>query len=405
MSLRALDPLLQTDENTLHTEFVAHFYELITQSIQPPYAISIDGLWGTGKTTIMRGLQEKLSQAGYPVFWYNPWKYRQTENVVLAFLQSLYLTAADKKFLTDMHKHSTTILRVLLESGLDAGLKIITKGAFSLKELPISFSSMEDPRPLPFTGYQDAIKTIEKEFVELTLAISRHHAHKAVIIFIDDLDRCLPTDVLHFLEALKTLFITRGGKAMFICGLDTQVARQFIYDRYHSLGETFALNYFHKIFNLTLSMPYSSNIKGILLQYIQTLDEWDDPDQHKAEALAKMVYIRGLQSQIYSISKYLNIVTNFYTFLKFNPTYEFQSSNDFITNLLILKEAWPPMYATLVKETLRERFNMEQLIQSLIDQEQLLAEQEKFLTAYLGKETPFAKEYLSTWIAKHPTLA
>jgi len=53
-----------------------------------------------------------------------------------------------------------------------------------------------------------------------------------------------------------------GGKAMFICGLDTQVAKQFIYNRYHSLGETFALNYFHKIFNLTLSMPYSSNIKG-----------------------------------------------------------------------------------------------------------------------------------------------
>jgi len=41
MSLRALDPLLQTDESTLHTEFVAHFYELITQSIQPPYAISM----------------------------------------------------------------------------------------------------------------------------------------------------------------------------------------------------------------------------------------------------------------------------------------------------------------------------------------------------------------------------
>ena len=75
MTLRALDPLLHTNEDVLHTEFVARFYELITQSIQPPYAISIDGLWGAGKTTIMRTLQEKLDNADYPVFWYNPWKY------------------------------------------------------------------------------------------------------------------------------------------------------------------------------------------------------------------------------------------------------------------------------------------------------------------------------------------
>jgi hypothetical protein len=152
-------------------------------------------------------------------------------------------------------------------------------------------------------------------------------------------------------------------------------------------------------------MPYSSNIKGILLQFINTLYEWDDPEHHKAEALAKMVYTRGLQTQIYSVRRYLEIITNFYTFLKFNPDYEFQPTNDFVTNLLILKEAWQPLYETLVNAALKERSNMEQLIQSLIDEEKLFAEQEKFLTAYLGKGTLFAKEHLSTWLAKHPTLA
>ncbi len=406
MRLRALDPLLHTDEDMLHTEFVARFYELITQSIQPPYAISIDGLWGTGKTTIMRALQEKLDKAAYPVFWYNPWKYRQTESVVLAFLQSLYLTAADKEFLTDMNKNGATILRVLLESGMDAGLKIITKGTFSLKALLSSFESVEAPtKPFSFNDYQDAIKTIEKEFVELILTISKHHGHKPVVIFVDDLDRCLPTDVIHFLEALKNLFITRECRAIFICGIDTQIAKQFISKHYYKFDEAFAINYFHKIFNLTLSMPYSSKIKSILLQYIKALYDWDDPGHHKAEALAKMVYTRGLQTQIYTVRKYLNIVTNFYTFLKFNPSYEFQTSNDFITNLLVIKEAWQLLYETLINEALKEHSNMEQLIQSLLDRDVLVAEQEKFLTAYLGKDTPFAKEHLSTWVAKHPTLA
>lgn len=405
MTLRALDPLLHTNEDLLHSEFVARFYKLITQSIQPPYTISIDGLWGAGKTTIMRTLQEKLGNADYPVFWYNPWKYRQTKSVVLAFLQSLYLTAADKKFLTDMNKNGATILRVLLESGMDAGLKIITKGTFSLKDLRISLTSGKVPSSLPFMNYQDAIKTIEKEFGELILAISRHHEHKPVIIFVDDLDRCLPVDVIHFLEALKNLFITPESKVIFICGIDTQIAKQFIAEYYHRSEEAFAINYFRKVFNLTLSMPYSSKIKALLLQYINTVYEWDDPQHSRAESLAKMVYTRGLQTQIYSIRKYLDIITNFYTFMKFNPNYEFQSSNDFVTNLLIIKEAWQPLYERLVDEALKERSNMEQLIQHLIDQEALSVEQEKFLTAYLGRNTPFAKEYLSTWLTKHPTLA
>jgi len=405
VSLRALDALLHTNEDMLQTEFIARFYGLITQSIQPPYAISIDGLWGAGKTTTMRALQEKLGKAGYPVFWYNPWKYRQTQSVVLAFLQSLYLTAADKKFLDDMNKNGATILRMLLESGMDAGLRIITKETFSLKGLMSSFTAVEDTRSFSFNNYQDTIKTIEKEFVELILTISRHHEHKPVIVFVDNLDRCLPTDVIHFLEALKNLFITSGCKAIFICGIDTQIAKQFISEHYRRLEEAFALNYFRKVFNLTLSMPYSCKIKGILLQYIKSLYEWDDPKQHKAESLAKMVYTRGLQMQIYSVRKYLDIVTNFYTFMKFNPNYEFQFGNDFVTNLLVIKEAWKPLYENLVNEALKEHSNMEQLIQGLLDQEALSTEQEKFLTAYIGKNTAFAKEHLSTWLAKHPTLA
>jgi hypothetical protein len=402
--LHALEPLLYTDEERLHTEFVARFYELITQSIQPPYAISIDGLWGAGKTTIMRRLHEKLDNAGYPVFWYNPWKYRQTESVVLAFFQSLYLASADKQYLADMNKNGTTILRVLLESGVDAGLKLITQGAFSWKETTSPFTLVEAARPVSCLDYHYAIKTIQQEFVELILAVSRHHEHKPVIMFIDDLDRCLPADMLYFLEALKNLFTTSGCRAIFICGIDTQIAKQFIAKYYPRAGKTYAISYLRKIFPITLSMPYSANIKRVLVQSIKDLYGWDHHEAHKAESLARMVYTLGLQTQISSVRKYLNIVANVYTVMKCNPTYTFQADHDFITKLLILKEAWQPLYETLIRKALREQSNMEQLIQSVIEQEELLEEQERFLTAYLGKDTPFAKEQLSTWLARHPTL-
>jgi len=70
MKLRALDPLLYpVDEDIIHKEssFIEHFYQLITRSIQPPYAVSIDGLWGTGKTTVMKILEDKLKKSGFLV--------------------------------------------------------------------------------------------------------------------------------------------------------------------------------------------------------------------------------------------------------------------------------------------------------------------------------------------------
>ena len=102
MKLRALDPLLYPiDEDIIQTEssFIEHFYQLITRSIQPPYVVSIDGLWGTGKTTVMKILLEKLKKSGFPVSWFNPWEYRQTDSVVLAFLQCL--AAEYKSFLKE----------------------------------------------------------------------------------------------------------------------------------------------------------------------------------------------------------------------------------------------------------------------------------------------------------------
>jgi hypothetical protein len=400
-----LEALLPIDEDRLHTEFVARFYELLTQSVHPPYGISIDGLWGGGKTTIMRVLQEKLHQAGYPVFWYNPWKYRQTESVVLAFLQTLYLAAADKAFLPEMYRNSGTILQVLTDSGIDAGLKLITNGMWSLKSLLTSFTSGTNTTSYAFQNYHEATRTIAREFVDLLYIISHHHEQKPVIIFVDDLDRCLPTDVVYFLEALQQLFLVCGAAVIFVCGLDTQLAQQYIAAHYQHSDETFVRTYLQKVFQLTLSMPYSSKIKEVLFQYITTWYDWDDPMVRKAESLARIVYIRGIQANFSSICQYLRIITKFSVFMNDHSRYEFQPDDDYIINLFVLKEAWRPLYETLMQEALREHVSIERIIHRFVRQNSLRAEQEKFLTAYFDQVPSCAHKHLFNWIARHAILA
>jgi hypothetical protein len=121
----------------------------------------------------------------------------------------------------------------------------------------------------------------------------------------------------------------------------------------------------------------------------------------------------GLQVGLSSLRKYLNVMTNFCIFRKFNPDYEFNPDNteyinDLVINLLILKEAWQPLFEVLRQEAFRERSILTQIVKNVIEQKEkleLTPEQEDFLSKYLGENSPFGDQRLSSWLAKYPTLA
>ena len=412
MKLYALDPLLHPiDEDMLHkkTLFVEHCYQMITQDIEPPFAISIDGLWGTGKTTVMRMLRNKLIERdeGYPVIWFNPWEYQEAESIVLAFLQRFadeMMGTIDKAI-----RKSLKILGTVGLLSLDIALTALPSKilSFNLEKIKKTGEEIEEGYLKEYEKYKDVIKCIRDDFKYLINGVSKQHYGKPVIIFFDDLDRCLPDKTIQLLEAIKNLFVVPDSKVIFVCGIDTHIAKQFIKSHYKDIEETFAINYFRKIFNLTISVPCSSEIYQLLLKYIKNLYDWDDSYRQEAEALANMVYIQGLEVEITSVRHYLNIINNFYMFQKFNPKYTFTPENDFIVYLLLVKEAWQPLYENLIREALRERSNMETLIQGFIHKytkdKSLLPKQEKFLSDYLGRI--FAREQLSIWLEQYPTLA
>jgi len=407
--LRALDPLLHetTDRlnDLLHKKsgFVERFYQLVDDVVEPPFAISIDGLWGTGKTTVMTILKDKFRDRGYPVFWFNPWKYSQSTDVVLAFLQALarqHTTA-----LRRIEKSGGKMLRVLVNIGVGTMLNSLTHGSVSFNDVKKAFAD-ED---LPFESYQDMVLTIEKEFRELVNAISAASQDKALIIFLDDFDRCLPQDAIKLLESLKNLFVTRRCRVIFICGIDTRVAKNFIRDHYNVTDE-FAINYFRKIFNLTVSMPYSADLQALLLQHIKELYDWDDPDGKKAERLAARVVDLGRRAEMSSVRKYLNVIHNFFAFLRFHPDYTFDMEHDFILYLQIVKEAWQPLYEKILLESLNfDKPTMGTVLERLQtqtskDDEYSQQLQTGILPLYFGKKGIFGEKQLGRVLQTFPTL-
>jgi hypothetical protein len=323
---------------------------------------------------------------------------------VLAFLQAL--AREHEPLLHTMKESGGKLFKVLLRVGLGATLKVLTLDNVSMGDVKDAFKE-EDPAS---ESYKDMIVEIEKEFKELVDAISKANKDKPLIIFLDDFDRCLPQDAIQLLESLNNLFVTKGCRVVFICGIDTRVAKNFIRDHYKVTDE-FAINYFRKIFNLTVSMPYQqdTSIYALLQEHIKTVYGWDE---ERAAILAKIVSLRGIQAEMTSVRKYLNVIHNFYAFLKFNPDYQFTPENDVVVHLLIVKEAWQPLYEKLIRDALKDRAaSLSELAGKLISgdalKESSLAPEYKFLQDYfISSDYPFHQLKLGNdFLLRYPTLA
>lgn len=481
--LRALDPLLYPDYDDLlyqNSQFVAHFYTLVTESVCPPFAISLDGLWGTGKTTLMKllealltanfvittpsllalgeegvvsnvleqlktikhqgfttendfvaALHNSIGEHGlnqykslilaqsrsdpYPVFWFNPWAYQEADSIVLAFLQRFadeMLKRVDKAV-----RGNLKILGTVGLVGFQVALKALPRAIGDVIDAVADLDKIQaagERLEKDYETYDDIVTAIQDDFKTLITAVSKKNAGKPVFIFFDDLDRCLPDKAIQLLEAVKNLFVVPDTEVIFICGIDTRIAKQFIKSHYKGIEETFAINYFRKIFNLTVSMPYhpGPTIHALLTDHITRVYGWKDPT---AVALAEMVSIWGAQAEMASVRKYLNVIHNFYTFLQFNPIYQFDPHHDLVVFLLIVKEAWQPLYEELVQEAVKARTaSLSEVVSKLIKEDDdretkmLRPEQETFLQDCFINDTdfPFHRMILGDdFLLRYPTLA
>ena len=85
-----------------------------------------------------------------------------------------------------------------------------------------------------------------------------------VVIFVDDLDRCLPETALSLLESMNVLFAVPG--CVFVAALDQEVVQTAITIKYGADSEISAADYIKKIFQVPFTLPQGgvSDMTGYL---------------------------------------------------------------------------------------------------------------------------------------------
>ena len=209
-------------------DYAASFSEIIVHS-RPRFAIGIFGDWGSGKTTLMRAIEEDLRpHDGVVTVWFNAWRYEREEHLIVPLLDTLRegLVAWGELHSGRERRRARQTAAVVARAAraLAYGLKLSANLPVSVEIDPgkVMESWRGDraaSRPLSFYHASfNAMREAMGDFVERGV--------RRVVFFVDDLDRCLPMSALEVLESMKLFFDLEGF--VFVVGLDQTVIERSI---------------------------------------------------------------------------------------------------------------------------------------------------------------------------------
>lgn len=225
---------------------------------------SLYGEWGSGKSSLMKYLQTEL-KSDFNTFFFEAWEFEKDENLAYSLIEFLASENRDALGETcdEILKFGGRILR-----GLGKSIKMnipLFPGGPGVELDPAAFVE-EVSKEEELTFYK-ALENFKKEFVRLEDKIIAKSEQKYNIVFIDDLDRCEPEQVLNLLSAIK-LFFTYGKKTIFFCGVDKKAVEEAVKTKY---GEVIkSSEYLEKIFDISFTMPFYDDLRVLLGQYFDS---------------------------------------------------------------------------------------------------------------------------------------
>ncbi len=251
--------------------------EYLTHKELLPLTIGVFGDWGSGKSSIMRMLEEKFEDDKKVLtIYFNSWLFESYEDAKISLLENIILELSKGQTLTEeakskilqllsrvdymklasdgVKKYGKNIVDIFTTGGaltaIEAGYSMLAKDLTASNLTPdvINKYIKEEQENTSKT----TIKSFKDDFSELILLTE----YDSVVIFIDDLDRCLPERVIDTLEAIK-LFLSVDHTA-FVIGADERILK-------HAISMHLQLHTFNN------DSPFLDGTEQIVTDYIEKL--------------------------------------------------------------------------------------------------------------------------------------
>ena len=214
------------EDSLMGDNFILEIAEII-RHCEPPKGIGINGYWGTGKTSALMQLEVKLIEIDQDIstIWFEAWRYQNDTLPVVALLNEIResIDSWGKFANKSGDLFGVTLLGIL--GAFDKTIEIASGGLISPKlgDIKKIGEQWKQERYKPPLASQNINKLLESAIGQ---ALGGGE-NKKLVIFIDDLDRCIPETALRLLEGIKIYLNLKNCVVIF--GMDQrQIERALI---------------------------------------------------------------------------------------------------------------------------------------------------------------------------------
>jgi formylglycine-generating enzyme required for sulfatase activity len=379
-----------TQDNLRFSDFRPALFNILTKA-QTPLTVGVFGPWGSGKTSLLRMLKEDVEQKRSPslrAVWFTAWKYDRNDALWRAFilrvLDALYpRQPGDEPWeqreripVDELGEKQTGEVELLdrLSRSLygtveweelgewamawgDAGRELAKLPGFLLL-LSMGAGKAADQLGLSPDMAELLQREVQAHRLERLSSMEQFEAtfqraltevlgpDGRLVVFVDDLDRCLPEKAIEVLEAIK-LFLEVPGTA-FVLGMDRTVIERGIEARY---GDCFrreddersefpisGASYLQKIVQIPFHLPPMAveDVGG----FIAALEE-EVPATAQLSDVTQAVFAHGLLPNPRQTKRALNI---FRLLKQIAETRESDVAWPLLAKTVLIQTQWPELY-------------------------------------------------------------
>ncbi|HUH73201.1 MAG TPA: P-loop NTPase fold protein [Chitinophagales bacterium] len=320
-----------------------------------PITISLQGEWGSGKTSLMNSLKKNLSdreKSKYYSVWLNTWEYALMKDASTTLIDIITKLIEEVSKTANIDKEKVIKL-----------LKNVKKFGLSVLKVASSFNSFTS------TGYDEVVKSINQD-EEVTISKIRDELEEIItncltkdshkqgfIFFIDDLDRIDPPVAVQLLELIKNIFTLKN--CVFILAIDYDVVIKGLEPKFGKISEQNERefrSFFDKIIQVPFSMPVTSyKIDTFLKDSLISIDYISDKNANDVKLISQFSEISNLS--VGSNPRALKRLMNSLSLIKcINSAKNDSTENDQLNDelellvnfaLVSIQIAYPPVYRLL----------------------------------------------------------
>ncbi|MDN8644786.1 P-loop NTPase fold protein [Stenotrophomonas indicatrix] len=253
--------------------------EVLLNPNMRPVSVGVFGTWGTGKSSLLNLIEEKLkgdAKDDVIIIRFDAWLYQGYDDARAALMdviaRRLYEAAKEEKGLLGI---ATSFLeRVNTMRALALGVEVVaalhgvplmgagSKAVAGLSKLIAGTPDAEGTQAVAdgakaVGGLLDSkkvnsppehIDAFRDEFQKLLAGLK-----KTLVVFVDNLDRCLPEQTIHTLEALR-LFLFMEQSA-FVVAADEDMVRHSVSQHFDGANERHVTDYLDKLIQIPVRVP------------------------------------------------------------------------------------------------------------------------------------------------------